>query len=141
MNGALIFLPPCALVLLTYAVMFSLFLARLAGMKENRASFRSLADPVREAQVFVKAADLSDNFENLFEMPLLLFIASLVIFVLTKVDAIYLALTWSYVLLRFLHSAIHCIGNRVKYRFHVFFLSALVLLAIWIRIAEQILIS
>lgn len=122
-------------------VLVSMFLGRVAGMKKHRARIQSLADPVREAQVFSEAANLSDNFENLFEMPVLFFAANLTIYVLSRVDGVYLGLAWLYVILRVLHSAVHCKSNRVKHRFQLFFFSAAVLLAIWVRIASQILVG
>jgi hypothetical protein len=139
MNPAQIFLPSVAQVFLTYGVLVAMFRKRVGEMKKHRAGMQSIADPVREAQIFAEAANVSDNFENLFEMPVLFFVASLVIFVLSKVDGIYLALTWGYVICRIVHSVVHSTSNIVKYRFYSFFLSAGLLLAIWIRIAFQIL--
>jgi hypothetical protein len=141
MNPSLIFLPSFAMVLLAYAILAFMFIGRLGGMKKHRARIQSLADPVREAQIFSESVNISDNFENLFEMPVLFFTASLVIYVLSRVDHVYLALTWLYVVLRVLHSIVHCTSNRVTYRSLLFFFSMVVLLTIWIRIASQILQS
>jgi len=42
-----------------------------------------------------------------------------------------LALAWSFVALRVLHSAIHCGYNRVMHRFLVYIAGACVLWALW----------
>lgn len=138
MNPALIFLPSVALVLICYAVLITLFRSRVAGMRKHRVGIQTLADPEREAEVFSEAVNPADNFENLFEMPVLFFVASIVIFVLGKVDGLYLAGAWLYVVFRALHSYVHCGSNRVKYRFRFFGLSVLVLLGLWLRIGWQI---
>lgn len=139
MNPNLIFLPSVTLVFLCYAVLLFLFLSRVAGMKKHRAGLRELADPKREAEIFFDARNPSDNFENLFEMPVLFFAAGLVIYVLGRVDMTYLVGAWLYVALRVCHSYVHCTSNRVKYRLRFFAASAAVLLWIWVRIGLQIL--
>lgn len=141
MNSAVIFLPSVALVFLTYSVLLFMFKGRVAGIKKHQARLQSIADPVKENEIFSDVINVSDNFENLFEMPVLFYIASLVIFVLSRVDQTYLALTWLYVILRIVHSYVHCTSNKIKFRFRFFGLSVLVLLIIWTRIAVQILTS
>lgn len=112
---------------------------RVAGMKKHRVRMQELTDPVREAEVFKDCVNLSDNFENLFEMPVFFYMASTVIYVTQAVDGIYLVACWLYVFLRVAHSYVHCTTNRVKYRFRIFGLSVVVLLLIWVRIAYQVL--
>ncbi len=141
MNPQLIFLPSVALVVLTYGVLFSMFRGRVAGMRKHQTRIQALADPKVEAVVFENSRDASDNFETLFEMPMLFYFASVVIFALERVDATYLVLSWMYVLLRVFHSYVHCTTNRVKFRFRAFAGSVFVLLGLWGRIAYQITID
>jgi hypothetical protein len=49
-----------------------------------------------------------------------------------------LALAWIYVVLRYVHSYIHCTYNRVMHRFAVFGLSMFVLVVIWGVLAWRI---
>ncbi len=140
MNATNIFLPSVFMAALTYIVLVYMFRGRLAGIKKHQARIQTLADPVKEAQIFTDSANSADNFENLFEMPVLLYVASVIIYVLSKVDALYLGLTWLYVILRYAHSYIHCTNNRVKYRFRIFAGSVIVLFIIWMRLAAQIIL-
>ena len=50
-----------------------------------------------------------------------------------------LGLAWAYVALRVVHSGIHCTYNRVKHRFFAFAASNLVLWALWVVLAVQLL--
>ncbi len=81
----------------------------------------------------------SDNLENLFEMPVLFYFATVVLYVTATADTVALWLAWIYVTLRYVHSFIHCRNGRVIYRFSIYNLSNVVLLVIWVRIAVALL--
>ena len=68
----------------------------------------------------------SDNFKNLFELPVLLYALSLYLFV-TQVDSAYVAAGWIFVVFRVLHSAVHCTFNLVILRFYLYLVSCLAL--------------
>lgn len=138
MQNKLIFFPVFGQLLLTVIVQFSLVRARIRAIKRARVNPQVIADPARFDAVLRSAENISDNFENLFEMPVLFYIAAVVIFVLQMTDSFYLAAGWAYVFLRCLHSFIHCTYNRIMHRFYAFLLSSVVLWAIWVRIGYQI---
>jgi hypothetical protein len=50
-------------------------------------------------------------------------------------------LAWGFVVLRIVHSLIHCSYNNVNHRFAAYALSCLFLLFMWIRLAAFILTS
>jgi hypothetical protein len=50
-------------------------------------------------------------------------------------------LAWGFVVLRILHSVIHCSYNNVNHRFVAYALSCLFLLFMWIRLASFILLN
>jgi hypothetical protein len=54
-------------------------------------------------------------------------------------DALLVQLAWGFVILRIVHSLIHCSYNRVMHRFIAYFISCLFLLFMWIRLASYIL--
>ncbi len=80
----------------------------------------------------------SDGLTNLLEFPVLFYIATLLVFVLQRVDTIYLVLGWVYVALRVVHTIIHVTSNKVPNRFKAFILSYVVLIVLWVRIGFQI---
>jgi len=78
------------------------------------------------------------NYMNLLELPVLFYVASLLVFSIQKYDAIFLSLAWTYVGLRVIHSLIHLTYNRVLHRGLVFAISNGVLAILWIRIVLAI---
>lgn len=74
------------------------------------------------------------NYMNLLELPMIFYVASLLIFVINKVDVVFIYLAWTYVMLRVIHSGIHLSYNNVLHRGLIFALSNGVLSVIWIRI-------
>jgi hypothetical protein len=77
----------------------------------------------------------SDNFKNLFELPVVFYALSLYLFVTTQVDGAYLAAAWAFVVFRVLHSAVHCSFNHVLLRFSLYLVSSLALGFMVIRAA------
>lgn len=74
------------------------------------------------------------NLINLLEVPVLFYVACLSLHAAGHVDPIALALAWTYVALRVVHSVIHLSYNKVMHRLAVFAASNVVLLVIWLRL-------
>jgi hypothetical protein len=131
MNQNLIFAPMGALAFLTFAVLlvipFRRFRAAIAGavtaddfkFGESSAVPGSVSIPNR-------------NYMNLLEAPTLFFPACLMFFLTQRVDTAALALAWSYVGLRAVHSAIHLTYNKVFHRLTAFAASNVVLALLWL---------
>lgn len=69
---------------------------------------------------------------NLLEMPVLFYAVCLTLVVTRQGTATALALAWTYVGLRLLHSVVHLTYNNVMHRLSVFATSNLVLTALWL---------
>jgi len=130
MVDARIFGPAFAMVGLTVVVMFCMFFERRRQMRVERIHFR---DVPSGSQMAARFADTraADNYRNLFEMPVLFYLALLVAALAGLVTPVSLGLAWGYVLCRCIHSAIHCGYNRVAHRFYAFLASNLVLWTLW----------
>jgi hypothetical protein len=133
-----IFLPAAALAALTFVVAVLVLHARF------RAAYRGQVNPGdfrygESARVPPEARLPSRNLSNLFEFPLLFYVACVALYALGAVDAVGLALAWAYVACRALHSLIHLTYNNVFHRLAAFLASSLVLLAIWIRLVLAVL--
>jgi hypothetical protein len=81
------------------------------------------------------------NLVNLYEMPTLFYAGTAIAYAAGQSGALLVALAWSYVALRFLHSAVHLGVNKVLWRFRVFAASWLVLLAFWVALAVGLVTS
>ncbi len=71
------------------------------------------------------------NYMNLLESPVLFYVGCLTAFVTGTASTSVIALAWTYVVLRVIHSLIHVTYNRVAHRFKVFAASIAVLLLLW----------
>ena len=77
----------------------------------------------------------SDNFKNLFEMPVLFYVLALYLYATSQVDGAYVAAGWVFALFRALHSVVHCTFNHVMLRFSLYLVSCLALFFMGIRAA------
>ena len=130
MDARLIFWPAVAMVVLTILVMFKMFFERKRQIEAEGIRWRDVAtsSKMNERLADTRAAD---NYRNLFEVPTLLYLAIVVAFLSAQVNALTLSLAWAFVALRYVHSAIHCGSNRIRYRLPVFFLGCIVLWVFW----------
>ena len=134
MKPVMIFWPAIAMVVLTFLVWLRLYQIRIGEMRRRRIDPQSIANSSQKARLLEDTRG-SDNFRNLFELPVLLYPALILAFLTGQVTPLTLGLAWAFVGLRFVHSALHCSYNRVMHRFTVYLLGALVLWALWAVLA------
>lgn len=77
----------------------------------------------------------ADNYNHLFEQPVLFYALVLALALLGDVSATSLYLAWTYVGLRVLHSLWQALHNRIEVRLLIFTLSSLVLTVLAVRAA------
>lgn len=126
-----ILLPGFALAGLTFLVWCRLYAERLGQMKRERVHAQSVATSAQMA-ARLKDTRAADNFRNLFELPVLFYFVLLVAAQTGQSGALVLGLAWAFVVLRVVHSAIHCSYNRVTHRFLAYLLGACCL---WLLLA------
>ncbi|HQZ31747.1 MAG TPA: MAPEG family protein [Arenimonas sp.] len=114
-------LPLLAMVGVTLLVWVRLYLVRIPEMKRSRIRPQQLAGSADKG--LLKDTRASDNFINLFEVPVLFYVLVLATMQAGVHDALLLALAWAFVALRAAHSAIQCSYNRVMHRFTVYSLA------------------
>ena len=124
-----IFGPVFATVFLTLLVWVYMYIRRISFIRGNKLSPKDLAVPGALAQLSPPAvSNPSDNLKNLFEIPVIFYALALYLFVTNQVDAAYVNAAWVFVVLRALHSAVHCTVNIVILRFYLYLFSTL---AVW----------
>lgn len=134
MTSNLIVWPAVVLVALTFVVAVVMYRRRVAVMKRERVHPQSVA---LSAQIAQRLTDTraSDNYRNLFELPVLFYFAVAVALATRVQDPWVLGLAWAFVGLRIVHSAIQCGSNKVMHRFQAFVAGYFVLALLWIRLA------
>lgn len=130
--------PVVALVALTLVAWLRMYFVRVAAMRGHRIPperMRRPSDPSLPPELL----ESGDNFRNLCELPILYYAATFAALALGAVDAIFLAMAWTFVGLRAVHSAIHLGHGRVLHRFYAYAAGGLVLWAIWARLGWRVL--
>lgn len=125
-----IFWPVIAQVLLVLAVAVRMYLVRVAEMRARRIRPQSIATSRTAAEALQNIA-AADNFRNLFEAPVLFFAVCGALAITDTVTTLQLALAWTYVGLRAIHSFIHVTYNRVMHRFAAYLASMVCLFLMW----------
>jgi hypothetical protein len=130
MGNNVIFLPAVAMAALTFVVWLRMYVTRIGQMKRERIHPQSVA---MSAQATAKLTDsrAADNFRNLFELPVLFYLAIVVAAQAGLVTTTVLALAWIFVALRVAHSWIQCTYNKVMHRFYVYCAGGSALWILW----------
>lgn len=127
-----LFWPLASQVVLTLLVWIWLYVTRLSSMIRNRVKIQELAEDAGMDRIR-DAIHPSDNFENLFEIPVLFFVLILLLIQTGNTNPFYLQGAWAFVVLRAFHSVVHCTVNRILFRFLFYFAGTLLLWVMWIR--------
>ena len=122
-------LPVLALVLLTAIVWVRLYVERIRELRQRRIDPQALATSL--AGQTLQRVQASDNFRNLFEVPVLFYALCAVLISTQNVSPFFVVGAWLYVGLRYVHSFIHLTYNRVMHRFAVYVLSTVILFVLW----------
>lgn len=133
------FWPMLAQVAVIAAVWVRLYVVRVAELRERRINPQKLARSGPKSEL-LRNTNAADNFNNLFEVPVLFFVICLALAASGTQSPLLLTLAWSFVALRALHSIIQTTYNKVIHRFPVYVTSTLVVFAMWalfgVRLAQ-----
>jgi hypothetical protein len=129
MKQELIFGPFFATVLLTFAVWIYMYARRIWFITSRKISPKDLAVPGKLAQISPpEVSNPSDNFKNLFEIPVLFYALVLYLYATKQVDFLYVNAAWIFVAFRLFHSIVHCTFNLIILRFYLYLFASL---AVW----------
>jgi hypothetical protein len=133
----LIILPVTAQVLLTWVVLLLMARARTRSMNEKGKTAQDLA--LATATDWDAAArKASNNYINLFEIPVLFYVVTAFALITRMVDVWMLALAWIFVASRVLHSIVHLTTNIVRWRGSVFLLGFVTVVAMWVLLLWRV---
>jgi len=127
--------PVLAMILLTLIVWVYMFARRVPFIQSLDFSPNDLT-PAKLAELAPpEVANPSDNFKNLFEIPVLFYVLCTFLHMTQQVDSLYVTVAWIFVGFRYLHSLMHCTKNIVTVRFILYLLSCLALWFMFLRAA------
>jgi len=137
MSNQPLIVPLIAQVVLSFLVWVWMLVTRWEAMKKNGVRMQDLA--TEEGLARIKGSfHTADNFENLFEVPVLFYALLVTVMFTYNSDVYYLMGAWIFVATRAAHSIVHCTVNIVALRFTFYFIGSMVLWAMWFRLAMQI---
>ena len=125
-----LFWPAVAMALLTCVVWVRLYAVRIPEMQRRHIHPQKVALSSQRDSL-LEDTRASDNFKNLFELPVLFYLALFVAHASGQVGSTVVFLAWVFVVLRWIHSAIQCSYNKVMHRFLVYVSGAIVLWLLW----------
>lgn len=130
-------LPMLAMMILTLLVWLYMFVSRVGFARKNKLDIEQFKTPA-DVQALIPGDESapSNNFKNLFELPVLFYVVCLYLTVTLQVDSLYVNCAWVFVVLRVLHSLIHCSYNKVAHRFALYILSSI---ALWVMVVRAFL--
>lgn len=138
MNVPSVLAPVFVQVALTFALLFWMGRSRLAALraKEVKVGDVSLGERAWPPRIL----QISNAYHNQFELPVLFYAAVAFALMTRQAGFVFVILSWLYVLTRLVHAYIYTSNNVLRWRFSVFLVGALVLMAMWILLAVQILL-
>jgi len=123
--------PVFAMAALTFFCMFRLGFLRLSAVRRREIDYRFFQQ-YKDYDEPENLRVLSRHVVNLHEAPVLFYVISIIAFITETVSILIIALAWTYVALRYVHSYVHQTSNIVVLRFRLFGTSQFVLLILWI---------
>jgi hypothetical protein len=139
MSVQAVLLPLFVQVALTFILLFGMGMARVGVVKSGQVKIRDIALgqpgwPERQTQI-------ANCFNNQFQLPVLFYLLVALALFTRKADLLFVLLSWLFVVLRVAHAWVHVTSNHVPIRFRWYAAGVVVLLAMWVVFAVQILLG
>ena len=134
---AALLLPVVGTIFLTFGMMLYMLKLRYRAVLKDGLDVKYFK-LFKGANVPEYLQKVTQNYQNLLEMPPLFYLAVLLLLTLNLSDVVYVGLAWAYFLSRLIHSYIHTTHNRLFLRKNAFIGSMLILIAMWLRIAIDV---
>jgi hypothetical protein len=134
MSNPAIFLPVAVLALWTIVVLALHSLSHARGPSAGATLRVGESAPVVADKTVANRA-----FMNLLELPVLFYVACIVLFVTGAASYATIVVAWIFVVLRIVHSVIHLTYNRVAHRSLVFAAGTVALVVLWVVIVIHLL--
>ncbi len=124
--------PMFAMVVLTVIVLGVMLRSRIRAVKSKDVPLNFFK--TYEGSIPEYVAVPARHFTNLFETPVLFYVACLAAMIISNTGVTVVVLAWMYVALRAAHAFVHLGSNSVFLRMRIYAASWVVLLALWIAL-------
>lgn len=125
--------PLCAMFFFSAIILVKMFLVRLQSVKAGKteAGYYKTFSRGTEDENAIKA---TRHFANLFEAPVLFYVACILGMLIPVQGIIFLCLAWAYVLARVIHAYIHMGANKLFWRMRAYLVGWVILVLMWVMI-------
>jgi hypothetical protein len=138
LTAKLLFLSIAAQILLTFIILILMGRQRVPRVMSGEIAMADIA--VERTAYPLRARLLSNNFDNQFQLPVLFYVAALLALWSGGVGWLDVVLAWLFVVLRYVHAAIHTTSNSLLPRFAAYTAGMVVLIAMWIWLVLRLVI-
>ena len=125
--------PVLTLIGWTFVMWVWLYATRIPAMRAARIDLVAVSRTGAKLELPPEVARVADNYNHLHEQPTLFYALALAAEHGAAVDGISVALAWTYVGLRVIHSLVQATRNVIMVRFFVFAAASLVLVLLLAR--------
>jgi len=133
LNPVHILFPIVAMVALVVFVVVRLARSRIRAVRKRDISVR-FYELFQGSEEPDEPRAFSRHLTNLFELPILFYVACIVAYASVQVDLLLVLLAWLFVVSRYVHSYIHLTSNIVIYRFRVYGIGLALLVLMWLTL-------
>jgi hypothetical protein len=138
MSVQMVLLPVFVSIGLTFFLLLWMAGARRGALVSGETKIRDIA--LGQSNWPGRATQIANCFSNQFELPLLFYILIALALPLRHADFFIVAMSWVFVVTRFVHAGIFVTSNDLGRRSMAWFAGVLVLLAMWLYFALKILL-
>ncbi len=131
-----IFWPVIAQVVLVHALYILMLRRRIAGVRSGSVSVSAFLIPSVEP---APSATVARSLVNQFELPVLFYLVTVLLFLTGGAGWLAVALAWGFVATRYAHALVHVTVNRLFVRQKLFMAGIAFESALWLLLALQIL--
>jgi hypothetical protein len=125
--------PVLALIAWTFVMWVWLYATRIPALRVAKVDLVAVSRMGAQLELPPEVSRVADNYNHLHEQPTVFYALALAGQLANAVDGISVALAWSYVGLRVIHSFVQATRNVIIVRFFVFAAASLVLLLLLLR--------
>lgn len=138
MSQSAIVLPAALQAVMSVLLLFLMGPARARSLRESKLTIEDHSVRLGINPWSDRAMQVSNNYKNQFELPVLFYAVVAFALVLKQADTIMIGLAWTFALSRLAHTAVHVSSNIVRWRAIFFVLGAIALLAMWLVLVWRI---
>ncbi len=125
--------PMLALIVWTFVIWVWMYATRIPAIRKAGIDPAKIKQKSDLDVLPMKVRQVADNYNHLHEQPVIFYALLTYCYLTGATDSLNVALAWSYVGIRVVHSLIQCTSNYVPARFTVFSLGSLALFIITVR--------